>query len=108
MAFCGTCAAVNDSELLTVALYLVKQPDPEPDALLAQDDKREYSRLASAAARESIVMLSATKDLGLANEIFRFAHDDTSGGSLRRLMHVEADNTDEQNWRDITKTTEGR
>ena len=60
----------------------------------AQDDKREYSRLASAAARERIVMLSATKHLGLANEILRFAQDDTSGGSLLRLMHVEADNTD--------------
>jgi len=37
----------------------------------AQDDKREYFRLASAAARERIIMLSATKDLGLANEILR-------------------------------------
>ena len=72
------------------------------------DDKREYSHLASVAARERIVMLSATKHLSLANEILRFAHDDTSGGGLLRLMHVEADNTDVQNWRDITKTTEGR
>ncbi len=57
---------------------------------------------------ESIVMLSATKHLGLANEILRFAQDDTSGGSLLRLMHLEADNSDEQNCRDIMKNTEGR
>ena len=37
-----------------------------------------------------------------------YAQDDTSGDSLLRLMHVEADNTDEQNCRDIMKTTEGR
>jgi hypothetical protein len=53
-------------------------------------------------------MLSEAKNLGLANEILRFAQHDTSGGSLLRLMHIEADNTDEQNCKDIMKTTDGR
>jgi len=35
-------------------------------------------------------MLSATKHLGPANEILRFAQDDNSGGSFLRLMHIVA------------------
>jgi hypothetical protein len=50
-------------------------------------------------------MLNATEHLGLEDEILSVAKDDTSGG---RLMHVEADNTDEQNCWDIMKTTDGR
>ena len=93
-AFPGIFVTGYTSQVLTIALCIVKQSDPESDALLCQGDKREYSRLDSAVARESIVILSATKDLGLANKILCFAQDDTSGGSFLRLMHVEADNTD--------------
>ena len=53
-------------------------------------------------------MLSATKHLGLASEMLSAAKHGTSGGSLLRLMHVEADNTDDHNCRHIMKTTEGR